>query len=191
MCQAYKDYYPDSWDKIIKDDMGQEGCTFEIDVTIPVIQRFYNELREDTETVFEGFKGFNFYYKPIDINEPFPNGLNNTSIWYEWNKDKNNPNISKSYEQLTYYANTSQNENEIRKYNNQKEYDNDKKDYPYASWEGKNENDTEGGMNKDGTSNFIDNKDIVTRRTEDFYNLGCGPKNTNVNNIFTQPECDR
>ena len=72
-----------------------------------------------------------------------------------------------------------------------KEYDNGKKDYPYASWEGKNENDTEGGMNKDGTSNFIDNKDIVTRRTEDFYRLGCGPKNTNVNNVFTQTECDR
>lgn len=185
MCQAYKDYYSDSWESIL--NMNPDGtCTFSIDVTIPVVQRFYNEL-EDGKI----FKGFNFYYKPIDINEPFPNGLTDTSIWYEWNKDKNNPNISKSYEQLTYYANTSQNENEIRKYNNQKEYDNGKKDYPYASWEGKNENDTEGGMNKDGTSNFIDNKDIVTRRTEDFYRLGCGPKNTNVNNVFTQTECDR
>ena len=177
-CNNIKENYPNTWQNIIK--MNSDGtCIYDATITIPIIQRFYNEL-EDGKT----FKGFNFYYKPIDINEPFPNGLTNTSIWYDWNKDKNKePEISKSYNKITYYANTSGNEEKIRNYNNQKTKDIDKKDHPYASWD---------KMNVNGTSQFIKNEGIVASNVgiDSFYNLGCGPKNTNVKNIFAQPECD-
>ena len=123
--------------------------------------------------------------KPIDINEPFPNGLNNISLWYDWDKSKKKePDISKSYNEITYYANTSGNEEKIRKYNNQNDKDSRKKDHPYASWE---------EMNINGTSQFIKNQGIVASNAKpnSFYNLGCGPKNTNVKDVFAQPECDR
>ncbi len=174
ICNDIKSKYS-YWDNIIDEVPG--GCVFNTKITIPIVQRFYNEL-EDGKT----FKGFNFYYKPIDINEPFPNGLTDTSIWNECNGT--NPNISQSYDKMIYYANTSQNEQEIRKYN-------DKKNdiyTPYASWE---------KLNKDGTSQFVRNSGIMDEGKvslpdkNSFYNLGCGPKNTNVNNVFTQTECDR
>ena len=59
------------------------GCYLETTITIPVVQKFYNELDNGIN-----FKGFNFYYKPIDITDPFPNGLTNTSLWYDWNEDE-------------------------------------------------------------------------------------------------------
>ena len=174
MCQAYKDYYPDSWQSIIK--MNPNGtCYFETEVIIPVIQRFYNELENGIN-----FKGFNFYYKPIDINNPFPNGLTDTSIWYDWNQNRDeNPNLSESYNKLTYFADTGGNEENIRNYT---------KDNPYTSWE---------NMNVDGTSDFIKKEGIVTSnvRLDSFYALGCGPWNENEynedgsKNYFYQPEC--
>ena len=166
--------------------MVANGCYFKITITIPVIQRFYNELENGIN-----FKGFNFYYKPIDIDNPFPNGLNNVSLWYDWNKDKKKePDISESYDEITYYANTSGNEEKIRKYNNQNDKDSRKKDHPYASWQ---------EMNVNGTSNFIKNQGIVASNVslDSFYPLGCGPWNEDKlnedgsKNYFYQPECDR
>lgn len=149
------------WDNII--NMNSDGtCTYETTVTIPIKQRFYNELENGLN-----FKGFNFYYKPIDINNPFPNGINSTSIW---NDSSQTADISKSYDKVTYSANTSGNETEIRNYT---------KNNPYTSWE---------NMNINGTSNFIKNEGIVTSSgsLNDFYALGCGPKNAS-----SQAECGR
>ena len=166
--------------------MVENGCYFKTTVVIPIKQRFYNELENGLN-----FKGFNFYYKPIDIDNPFPNGLNNISLWYDWNKDTDKePDISESYKEVTYYANTSGNEDQIRKYNNKNDKDIDKKDNPYASWE---------KMNVDGTSQFIKKEGIVSSNVgvNSFYPLGCGPWNESEKNedgsknYFYQPECDK
>jgi len=208
LCKQYIDKYP-HYQSLIVDINGnplssnpteaklevESGCKYQTEITIPVIQKFYNEQDNGIN-----FKGFNFYYKPIDINNPFPNGLNETSLWHDWNEDVNKaPDISESYEEITYYANTAGNEEKIREYNNKKEQDENKKDYPYTSWKGKNDEDIDGGMNINGTSNFIKNQGIVISyvTTESFYPLGCGPWNEFQNkedgskNYFYQPECDR
>ena len=192
MCKSIMSNHPDAYMNLIIPANGSfsgnitndkekvsGGCYWGVNIKIPVIQRFYNEIVNNN--TFERFKGFNFYYKPIDIDNPFPNGLNNTSIWYEWNGT--NPNISQSYDKMIYYANTSGNEQEIRKYNDK----NNDKYTPYASWD---------KLNKDGTSEFVRNSGIMDEGKvplpdkNSFYNLGCGPKNTNVNNVFKQTECD-
>ena len=114
------------------------------------------------------FKGFNFYYKPIDINNPFPNGLSDTSIWKEWydnvkDDKKATPDISKSFDEVTYIAENI-NATKVRKYT---------KDNPYTSWK---------NMNLDGTSNFITTEGVVTRETKNkVYKLGCGPLNNTAN----------
>lgn len=185
LCQSYISNYPKEYMNFLKPINGSltgnqstdmekvsSGCYMDTKITLPIIQRFYNEL-EDGKT----FKGFNFYYKPIDINNPFPNGLNNTSIWNEWNGT--NPNISQSYDKMIYYANTSGNEQEIRKYNDK----NNDKYTPYASWD---------KLNKDGTSEFVRNSGIMDEsklslpNKNSFYALGCGPKNSS-----SQSECGR
>lgn len=148
------------------------GCYYQTTITIPIVQRFYNEVNNGNN-----FKGFNFYYRPIDINNPFPNPLPKESLWYEWNNtnDKNKkPNIEESYEEATYIANIT-NVDKIRKYN---------KENPYTSW---------ANMSTSGTSNFIDKTGFVIRKVErnSYYKLGCGPSNTNVTNAFYQQECDR
>lgn len=153
--------------------MVQDGCYLQTTVTIPVVQKFYNEL-EDGKT----FQGFNFYYKPIDITNPFPNGLTNTSIWYDWLNDNNGqePDLEDSFDEITYYT-TNLNGSEIRA---------DNKTEHYTSWS---------NMNIDGTSKYITSEGVINRNfrveKDSFYALGCGPKNTNVNNAFQQTECDR
>lgn len=149
------------------------GCYRSNNVIIPIDQRFYNELENG-----KNFKGFNFYYKPIDIDNPFPNGLTNTSIWYDWNEsDVKNPDLSDSYNGTpTYVAYTSGNEYSIRQYNKLEEY---------TSWD---------NMYVSGISKFIENENIIQRNVDrdSFYALGCGPKNStnDVNNVFYQQECD-
>lgn len=152
---------------------GEYGCYWSLNITIPIDQRFYNELENG-----KNFKGFNFYYKPIDIDNPFPNGLTNTSIWYDWNEsDVKNPNLSDSYNGTpTYVAYTSGNEYSIRQYNKLEEY---------TSWD---------NMYVNGVSKFIETENIIQRNVDrdSFYALGCGPKNStnDVNNVFYQQECD-
>lgn len=189
ICQKYIDKY-DNYAYIITDSNGNSfigqnitkarakqkvanGCYFQTTAVIPVIQKFYNELENG-----KNFKGFNFYYKPIDTENPFPNGLTNTSIWYDWNEsDVKNPDLSDSYKGTpTYVAYTSGNENSIRQYNKLEEY---------TSWD---------NMYVSGVSKFIENENIIQRNVDrdSFYALGCGPKNStnDVNNVFYQQECD-
>ena len=151
------------------------GCFARTIITIPVEQKFYNEQTDGT------FKGFNFYYKPIDVNNPFPNGLPSNSIW-------TTETISKikgtSNQNVTYYANVT-NAKAIRDYKNKET--NYKKNL-YTSWE---------NMQLNGVSNFIENEGFVKRYVQktDFYKLGCGPANekkTNsdgTTNYLYQQEC--
>lgn len=134
------------------------GCRFTTIVNFPIEQKFYNEEQEKDNLIF---KGFNFYYRPIDINNPFPNGIANDSYWKNWEKEnKKNPNLEDSFKNITYYA-TNISGSIIRQYN---------KDNAYTSWD---------KMNLNGTSSYITSNNIITRKvsTDSFYNLGCGPAN--------------
>lgn len=134
----------------------EAGCYLGVEINIPISQEFYHE-DDDYK-----FKGFNFYYKPIDINDPFPNGVNQNSIWYEWSRSNNKkPDLTKSYSNATYVANYI-NVNEVRNYT---------KNNPYTSWD---------NMYLNGVSQFIEKENIVTRLVDknSFYKLGCGPSNS-------------
>lgn len=171
-CQSLIDNNSNYKDYIIKNDRGESikltgykerdkervslGCYVGAKINIPISQKFYHEDN------YNKFKGFNFYYKPIDINNPFPNGIGTSSIWYEWSKQgKTNPNLSNSYNNVTYIAQNI-NANAVRNYT---------KDNPYTSWN---------NMNLNGTSQFIETENIVTRLVDrnSFYKLGCGPSNS-------------
>lgn len=145
------------------------GCYYQSTITIPIEQKFYNEL-DDGST----FNGFNFYYKTIDVDDPFPNTLPTYSIWKE--QEKNNKKIE--FGSITYEADMSiSNIQKIRTYNQSN---------LYTSWLNmKNKGNT-------SISQFIEKEKIVVRlQNNDSYKLGCGPSNTNleITNPFYQKEC--
>lgn len=150
------------------DKLGDKGkCKASISINIPIEQKFYNEIDENGT---KKFKGFNFYYKPIDITNPFPNGLTQSSLWYEWLNDKSGEklDISDSFSKKTYEINVN-NLYAIRQYNSD-----------YTDWS---------TMSLNGKNSFIDDYDI-TRYTNDFYPLGCGAKNSDASNkILYIKEC--
>lgn len=143
----------------------EKGCYLSSVVGIPVKQSFYNEEKNK-------IRGYGSFYRPIDINNPFPNGISNDSYWNNIINnnvvsvtDKSNKtktyDLSKSFNELTYSI-YNINASAIRDYNHQE------RNF-YTSWE---------DMKKDGTSTFIDN--FVTRnKNNDYYKLGCGPANSN------------
>lgn len=159
--------------KVIKDN----GCRLSTIESIPIEQLFYKETSNNT------LNGFNFYYKPIDINNSnqvdviFPNGIDKNifgaittpTLWDDWykaqteptaSKDKE-PDLSKSFDTATYIA-QNVSANEVRNYT---------KNNPYTSWS---------KMNLDGTSSYISSNGAIKRNgdaTKNIYKLGCGPLN--------------
>ena len=132
--------------------LASAGCYLSSIVTIPVNQKFYSE-EEDS------LKGYSFYYRPIDINNPFPNGVDDSSYWSNWYKSKNKePDIAKSFAKITYYTGNI-NTPSIREYN---------KAYKYTSWS---------DMNISGLSNFITDAMRINVNKKEIYKLGCGPLN--------------
>lgn len=144
------------------------GCTLDTEVVFDIEQKFYNEVDNGT-----AFKGFNIYYKPIDVNNPFPNGIVDTSIWKEW-ETSGTPALtgtSLNKDDITYIANVKDSK-AIREYANKTT--NNKKN-SYTSWQ---------NMFIDGRSGFIENEGFVIRyiQRDDFYKLGCGPANAKEKN---------
>lgn len=138
------------------------GCYLKIVVDIPFTQKFYNEVYDET-TNTSSLQGFEFYYRPIDINNPFPNGVTDDSYWKVWSESKKNlEELKNSYDEKTYTA-YNIDAAKVRKYNDKE---------LYTSWT---------NMNIDGTSNYIKNEGVITRISEtiknDIYKLGCGPSN--------------
>lgn len=145
------------------------GCYLGVDVNIPLVQKFYNEETTDDKIIF---KGFNFYYRPIDINNPFPNGIASDSYWSEWGKSRKAvPNLSESFlkngQANVTYITRGINASAIREYNDK---------YPYTDWS---------NMNIKGASSVIGSNEIPNTQierivsTNSFYSLGCGPANEN------------
>lgn len=159
-------------------DRVQNGCYYRTLIKIPVEQKFYNEINNGTE-----FKGYNFYYKPIDVKNPFPNGLPSNSIWSQ-DAVKKLTGTSFEKSKITYVADVTDAKT-IRNYKNKET--NHKKNL-YTSWE---------NMHVNGVSEFIENGGFVIRNVDktDFYKLGCGPSNekaTNsdgTTNYMYQQEC--
>lgn len=176
---------PDEWNNEQSADYAEvqaNGCYLTSKIKIPVNQKFYNEMSTTNESgnTTSNFNGFNFYYRPIDINNPFPNGLSTSSIWEDWNNNKNKDlDLTKSFENVTYIA-TNIDARNIRTYN---------KNNSYTSWS---------NMNIDGTSKYIDNEGVIQRNNGiSVYKLGCGPANENdkldngdTNPIY-QPGCKK
>ena len=159
------------------------GCYMQTLVSIPTIQKFYgeeiNDAGDDSTLI-----GFQFYYRQIDITNPFPNGIANDSYWKDWEDNKKDPDIEKSYNNVTYQTDGID-LSYIRDYNDKNNY---------TSWK---------TMNINGTSPFITSGKIVSRSStinqQSLYNLGCGPTNmceyyidssgNKKKNPIYQPEC--
>jgi len=167
------------------------GCYLQSVIHIPIKQSFYGEKTKTNSSgeTTTNLNGFNFYYKPIDITNPFPNGISQDSLWDKWYQEyKNNgtypeyeePDLSNSFTEISYIA-SNINTKKIREYN---------KTYPYTTWS---------TMNVDGTSQYIENEGIIekTNNATSVYKLGCGPLNMNeyldeaktVKNLLYQKEC--
>lgn len=163
----------------------KNGCYYKSTVTIPIRQRFYNEVASNNKDTSE-LIGFNFYYRPISLDNPFPNGITKYSDWEKWNENKKqgkeNPELDKSFNTITYAA-ANINLSYIRNYN---------KENLYTDWS---------KMNIDGSSifiqkdNIIDRNGLITNKT--FYSLGCGIENQceyldkeqKIKNPIYQPRC--
>lgn len=163
----------------IDKNMVANGCYFQTIIKVPITQKYYNEEISGSESTLQGF---NFYYRPIDVDNPFPNGIASDSYWKIWEENGGkDPDISKSYDEYTYVTNMD--EDEIREYNDEIEY---------TDWS---------NMNIDGSSQFIQSSQIIIRNgkitNDSFYSLGCGPQNQceyldsdhTIENPIYQPEC--
>lgn len=160
----------------------QGGCIFSTSINYQINQQFYGEEKKSGYT---SLKGYGMYFRQIDINNPFPNGIDSNSIWNgrynASNKEVNTGNGSvtlSDFKNITYKANVSiQNANTIKDLND---------NYSYTSWKNKNNNNTS-GMNINGTSNFVRNNqntiftinNTIDNKTNP-YKLGCGPANYNT-----------
>ena len=169
-CLALINKYPKSYTSYIKDKDGNDlsssaavaksqvdgGCRLMSEIKIPITQKFYNEKEENGTKKLNGYA---FYYRPIDVNNPFPNGITDeSSYWYDWYKsNKKDPNLADSFKTITYAANNIKTSS-IRAYN---------ENNPYTSWQ---------GMKVDGSSEFVKSY-LTSNGKQDFYKLGCGPAN--------------
>lgn len=140
-----------------------------------IVQEFYSEK---TRLGYTSLKGYNMYFRQIDVNNPFPNGLTNSVYWNGlYNPTTKKVNTGKGEVLLeekfgtTYIANLSSKENieKVRNFN---------KNHPYTEWV---DPKAEGGMTQNGSSYFIlKNNSIFTKKVADtssYYKLGCGPSN--------------
>lgn len=163
----------------------KNGCYYKSTINVSLRQRFYNEVASNNKDTSE-LIGFNFYYRPISLDNPFPNGITKYSDWEKWNENKKqgkeNPELDKSFNTITYAA-ANINLSYIRNYN---------KENLYTDWS---------KMNIDGSSTFIQKDNIIDRNglitNKTFYSLGCGIENQceyldkeqKIKNPIYQPRC--
>ena len=156
---------PDASSSDKTDIASDNGCILSTKISFDVEQKFYRETTSEYRTL----KGYGMYFRQIDINNPFPNGLTNSVYWGDIYNTRRNAvvvnnqttTLSASYssDNITYVAeNISR--SDIEEYNS---------DEPYTSWQ---------GMKVEGISTFITDASFITRKhTGSYYKLGCGPSN--------------
>ena len=156
----------------------QEGyrCIFSIRQEFNIEQDFYEENEDRTK-----LNGYGFYYRPINPNEPFPNGLEIDSFWYDLYQDDNKVKVSaknnieeedvvttidldKSFAEVTYSTRNISRKEIIKEIQNEGDESN------YTSWD----NIT----SEDGKSQFVSNLYLRENvQSKCIYPLGCGPNN--------------
>ena len=170
------------------------GCRMGLYVSFYIKQGFYHEPDDDCtnppcdpnpKTKLE-LSGYDYYYRPIDYTNPFPNGLLTDGIWRGiYNNTSNSitiPNaagqkldLDESFDEVTYYTDDGYNLTKIRNFNSiEGNY--------YTNWTGIKQGDNNKlfGMKDNGTSSFISSTYGVTRaHCQTYYALGCGPENAN------------
>lgn len=166
------------------------GCRLTSKIKIPIKQEFYNEVK-NTSTNKITFDGFNFYYKPINVDGAtkdnqrsivFQNGLKTPSLWEDWYKAQTDrrakdaeksPDLTKSFSNNPTYIASNIKAAQVRRYN---------KNNNYTSWD---------KMNIDGKSQFINTQGMIFRgEPGEVYKLGCGPANSDKNSILYIKGCD-
>lgn len=144
----------------------KSGCKAAINVKIPIMQDFFREEVKNGKRVLSDH---NFYYRKININNPFPHGINNTnSLWKDWydinysgnsynqkSTSKASPNIKNSFSKLSYTSSSRQVEN-VREVTT-----------PYTDWS---------DMSLSGYNNNISSELLATRvNPGNILKLGMGP----------------
>lgn len=161
----------------LDNDAIKNGCIFSTKVNFNIVQEFYNEEKDDNGNL--KFNGFNFYYRPVDITNPFPNTISTNSYWKGYWTDETKVNFNSSFDKKTYV--TKLNITDVRE---------DTVDIADASIQedeetgilisGGSYSDWVNTMNKDGSSKFISkNTSIKREKKTTYYPLGCGPSNKN------------
>ena len=150
-------------------------CMFSVKVEFSIEQDFYEENKDRTK-----LNGYGFYYRPINPNEPFPNGLEIDSFWYDLYQDDNkirvtgkNSNdeddvvttidLDKSFAEVTYSTKN------ISRKEIMKEIQKEGSESNYTSWDNI--------ASKTGTSQFVTNLELKAKENKCIYPLGCGPNN--------------
>lgn len=159
---------PENYNSKVRNVSGKTACRIKTSIVFPIVQQFYGQTSD-----YKALKGYGMYFRQIDINNPFPNGLSSTSYWYGNYKDKKVNGVKLStFNNITYAADLTGNSKteQVRSFNGT---------YTYSMWESTN---NVSGMNANGTSNFIRNgptSSVFTKKadTKSFYKLGCGPLN--------------
>ena len=143
----------------------RDNCLLKTSIVFPTEQKFYGQTQH-----YDSLKGYGMYFRQINVDNPFPNGLSDNSYWKTLYIDKkvNGQSLSTSFDNPMYVANlTNANIDIVRSFNENNTYTKWTSDF------GKNN-----GMNTDGSSNFIRTNGgiFTTRANSDTYcRLGYGP----------------
>lgn len=167
------DYYGDSSEATSSDmQLFKNGynCQVSTKLKFNIAQHFYGENKKEDKIT-----GYSFYYRPINIDKPFPNKIAGNSIWlglYDETtneikvKEKNSKTVittklSESFKEVT-YSTEGISRNEILKKVDINEN--------YTSWKNISA--------QYGTSSFITELNLrKNANTKKLYKLGCGPDN--------------
>lgn len=128
------------------------GINWHIDYTcdVDVVQMLYNK----------NGKGYQFFYRPIDLNNPFPNREPSTNWISWWNDNINKETLKLGYNNKEYSVALSPNDmRTIKDYNENKTYNS-----------GNNLGYLDYSINVNGKSNFVDR--YMNRYTSDYNRLG-------------------
>lgn len=133
------------------------GCYFSTVENFDVVQKYYFEEMKNNELKFNGY---NLYYRPININNPFPTTPTENSIWYEWfNSTNKTPNLKDSFNEITYsVAVPNKLADTIRAYN---------VNNPYPSFD---------KLSLNGTSSFLQSIGVESLTKDKINKLGEGTK---------------
>lgn len=134
-----------------------KGCYFSVVVNFNMVQKYYYEEMKNNQLMFNGY---NIYYRPINIDNPFPNTPTKNSLWYDWyNSTNKNPNLKDSFKEMTYSVAVSNKlADTIRAYN---------VNNPYPSFD---------KLSLAGESEFLRSIGVNSLTNDKYYKLGGGSK---------------